>query len=406
MPDKITLAHGSGGKASHDLVKDLFVKSFGGPKLTAMEDCALFEVGGARLAFSTDSFVVDPIFFPGGDIGTLAVHGTVNDLAMCGARPLALSAGFILEEGLAVEELKRLALSMRDAAAQVPVDLVTGDTKVVDRGKGDGVFINTSGIGVVEQGIDVAPQRACPGDVVMVSGTIADHGMAILAAREELGLGSTLRSDAASLWDMVSRVLPAAGSQLHVMRDPTRGGVASALNEIAVAAGVGMELDEKALPVRDDVRGACELLGLDPLYVANEGKCLLVLAEEVAGPVLDILHGHPLGRNAVVLGRVVAETPGKVWRASARTFPGTRSSRPTAIAARALRMLCRPGMGRSKRRRSLPRTMNSHLCPPSIGKIDVAWMSALGPKRPRIALTSETLKSRRSCGHSWRPSKG
>jgi hydrogenase expression/formation protein HypE len=311
--DKVRMAHGGGGRMSQRLIEDVFLAAFSNPILDGLHDGAILEVNGSRLAFTTDSFVVRPRFFPGGDIGSLSVHGTVNDLAMCGARPLALSAGFILEEGLPVEELKRLVGSMRDAAARVPVDLVTGDTKVVDRGKGDGVFINTSGIGVVEPGIDVAPDRACPGDVVIVSGTIADHGMAILAAREGLGLGSSLTSDAASLWGMVSRVLPVAGAQLHVMRDPTRGGVASALNEIAAAAGVGMDLDEKALPVRDEVRGACELLGMDPLYVANEGKCLLVVAEEVAGRVLEILHGHPLGRDAVVLGRVTGEMPGTVW---------------------------------------------------------------------------------------------
>jgi hydrogenase expression/formation protein HypE len=311
--DKVRMAHGGGGRMSQRLVEDVFLSAFSNPILDELHDGAILEVNGGRLAFTTDSFVVRPRFFPGGDIGSLAVHGTVNDLAMCGARPLALSAGFILEEGLSIDELKRVAASMQEAAASVPVHLVTSDTKVVDRGKGDGVFINTSGIGLVEPGIQVAPDRARPGDVVIVSGTIADHGMAILAAREGLGLGSTLMSDAASLWNMVLQVLPVAGRDLHVMRDPTRGGVASALNEIAKAAGVGMELDEKVVPVRDEVRGACELLGMDPLYVANEGKCLLVVSEDVADKVLQTLHEHPLGRDAVVLGRVTSETPGTVW---------------------------------------------------------------------------------------------
>jgi len=316
----VQLAHGGGGRLSQRLVEELFLPAFANPALAALHDGALLEVAGARLAFSTDSYVVRPLFFPGGDIGSLAVHGTVNDLSMCGARPLALSAGFILEEGFPMADLERVVASMREAAAAAEVAIVTGDTKVVDRGKGDGVYINTAGIGLVPPGITIDPRRAAPGDVVLVSGTLADHGIAVLSVREGLRFETALTSDSAPLHGLVAAVL-AAGADVHVLRDPTRGGVASALNEIAAAAGVGIELDEARLPVREAVRGACELLGFDPLYVANEGKLIAIVAPEQAEPALQALRAHPLGREAAIIGRVSAERPGRVVL---RTTLGTR----------------------------------------------------------------------------------
>jgi len=308
----VQLAHGGGGRLSQRLVEELFLPAFANPALSALHDGALLEVAGARLAFSTDSYVVRPLFFPGGDIGSLAVHGTVNDLSMCGARPLALSAGFILEEGLPLAELERIVASMQAAAAAADVAIVTGDTKVVDRGKGDGVYVNTAGIGLVPAGIEIDPRRAAPGDVVLVSGTLADHGIAVLSVREGLRFETALTSDSAPLHGLVAAVLAAAGAAVHVLRDPTRGGVASALNEIAAAAGVGVELDEASLPVREAVRGACELLGFDPLYVANEGKCLALVAPAAAERALAAMRAHPCGRDAAVIGQVVAGPPGRV----------------------------------------------------------------------------------------------
>ncbi len=308
----VQLAHGGGGRLSQRLVEELFLPAFANPALAALHDGALLEVAGARLAFSTDSYVVRPLFFPGGDIGSLAVHGTVNDLSMCGARPLALSAGFILEEGLPLAELERIVASMRAAAAAADVAIVTGDTKVVDRGKGDGVYVNTAGIGLVPAGIEIDPRRAAPGDVVLVSGTLADHGIAVLSVREGLRFETALTSDSAPLNGLVAAVLAAAGAAVHVLRDPTRGGVASALNEIAAAADVGIELDEASLPVREAVRGACELLGFDPLYVANEGKCLALVAPAAAERALAAMRAHPFGRDAAVIGQVVAAPPGRV----------------------------------------------------------------------------------------------
>lgn len=278
----VTLAHGDGGRLTQGLIERLFLPEFDNPALRGLHDGALLDVGGARLAFSTDSFVVHPLFFPGGDIGCLAVHGTVNDLSMCGARPLALSAGFIVEEGLPMEDLQRVTRSMRDAAAEAGVSIVTGDTKVVDRGKGDGLFINTAGVGVVNPGVDISPSRAAAGDVVIVSGPIADHGVAILSVREGLEFETALESDTASLVDLVQSILQIAPGSIHVLRDPTRGGVGVTLNEIAGQAQLGIRLDERAIPVREEVRGACEILGLDPLYVANEGKCLVIVARDAA----------------------------------------------------------------------------------------------------------------------------
>jgi hydrogenase expression/formation protein HypE len=299
------MAHGGGGRKSQRLIERVFLEAFRNPVLEPLGDGAVLRPGAERLAFSTDSFVVRPLFFPGGDIGSLAVHGTVNDLAMCGARPVALSAGFILEEGLPTEDLVRIAESMRRAADEAGVSIVTGDTKVVERGKGDGIFVNTAGLGAIPDGIDVGAHRIAPGDRLLVNGTIADHGVAILSVREGLEFETTIESDSASLAGLVGALLEAVGDGVHAMRDPTRGGVASSLNELAAAAGVGFVLEERALPVREEVRGACEIFGLDPLYVANEGKCLIVVDDARAEAALEVLRSHPLGRDAVEIGRAV-----------------------------------------------------------------------------------------------------
>lgn len=308
----VTMGHGGGGRLTQMLIERMLLPAFGNPALDALHDGARLEAGGARLAFSTDSYVISPLFFPGGDIGSLAIHGTVNDLAMCGARPIALSAGLILEEGLPMETLWRVVLSMRDAAAAAGVPVVTGDTKVVDRGKGDGVFINTSGVGLIAAGIEIDPRRAAPGDVVIVSGPVANHGIAIMSVREGLEFETALESDSAALHTVVGALLDAVGGAAHVLRDPTRGGVASALNEIAQAARVGISLDETAIPLDEEVRGACEILGLDPLYVANEGKFLAIVAREAAEEGLAALRAHPLGARAAIVGQVTAEHPGAV----------------------------------------------------------------------------------------------
>ena len=317
----VTLAHGGGGRLSQMLIERMLLPAFANPQLASLHDGALLEVNGARLAFSTDSFVISPLFFPGGDIGSLAVHGTVNDLAMCGAQPLALSAGFVLEEGLPMEDLWRVVQSMQAAAQDVGVPIVTGDTKVVDRGKGDGIYINTSGIGVVPPGVQIDPQRARPGDLVLLSGAIAVHGIAIMSVREGLAFETELRSDSAPLHRMVNAMLAAGGEHVHVLRDPTRG-VASALNEIAKSARFGIRLHETSIPVWDEVRGACEILGLDPLYVANEGKCLVIVAPAAAEAVLAAMQADPLGREAAVVGEVVADHPGRVMLRS--RIGGTR----------------------------------------------------------------------------------
>jgi hydrogenase expression/formation protein HypE len=312
----VLLAHGGGGRMTQMLIERMFLHSFANPALARLHDGAVLDLQGARLAFSTDSFVISPLFFPGGDIGSLAVHGTVNDLAMCGARPIGLSAGFILEEGLPMEDLWRIVQSMQGAAAAVGVPIVTGDTKVVDRGKGDGVFINTTGIGLVPTGIEIAPRRAQPRDKVVVSGDIAAHGIAIMSIREGLEFGTTITSDSAALHELVAHILDAGGENVHVLRDPTRGGVASALNEIAAQAGRGIRLDERTIPITEEVRGACEFLGLDPLYVANEGKCLAIVTPDTAEAVVEAMRLHPLGRSAAIIGEVVAEHPGKVFMRS------------------------------------------------------------------------------------------
>lgn len=308
---RILLGHGSGGTLTAQLIERVFLPAFGNPILERLDDQALLELPGTRLAFTTDSYVVTPLFFPGGDIGRLAVNGTVNDLAMSGARPLYLSAGFILEEGLEIEALGRIVASMRDAARQAGVQIVSGDTKVVGKGSGDKVFINTSGIGVVPPGVAIAADRARPGDAVLLSGTLGDHGMAIMTLRESLGLEATIASDTAPLHGLVATMLEAC-PDLHALRDPTRGGVATTLHEIAQRARVGIEIDEDAVPVRDEVRGACEILGFDPLYVANEGKLVAVVPGVAAEAVLSAMRGHPLGRGAVRLGTLNDVHPGRV----------------------------------------------------------------------------------------------
>jgi hydrogenase expression/formation protein HypE len=314
---QIVMGHGSGGKLSAELIDKVFVSSFRNPTLERMDDQAALNIDGARLAFTTDSFVVTPIFFPGGDIGTLAVNGTVNDLAMGGAKPLYLAAAFILEEGLATEELRRVVESMRVAADKAGVQLVAGDTKVVDRGKGDKLFITTTGIGVFDRATQISADRARPGDKVILSGTIGDHGITILSQRESLEFEGALQSDCAALNGLVSEMLNEAQDAgdleaIRCMRDPTRGGVATTLNEIAGQSHVGIALQENAIPVRDAVRGACEVLGLDPLYVANEGKLVAIVAAEIADRVVARMRSHPLGEDAVVIGEVVTRHEGMV----------------------------------------------------------------------------------------------
>ena len=303
--EKIVLGHGSGGRLSAELLRDVFLPLFANPVLNRLDDQAIVEIGGARVAFTTDSFVVQPLFFPGGDIGSLAVHGTVNDLAMGGARPLFLSAGFILEEGFPTEALRRIAASMAQAAAAAGVSIVTGDTKVVERGKGDGLFINTTGIGIVPEGVRLSASQAKPGDRVLLSGSIGDHGIAILAKREGLEFDTEILSDSAALHNLAARMLGAAHpGAIRCMRDPTRGGVSSSLNEIAEQSSVNIEIEETSIPVREEVKGACELLGLDPLYVANEGKLLAIVAPDSAARILAAMRSDPLGAGAAIIGTV------------------------------------------------------------------------------------------------------
>ncbi len=310
--DTIQLAHGSGGALTHDLVSKLFVRVFDNPALKRQDDHALLEVGGNKFAFSTDSYVVDPIFFPGGDIGELAVNGTINDLCMGGGRPLFLSAGFIIEEGLAIAELGKVVLSMKAAADKAGVVIVTGDTKVVHKGKGDKMFINTSGIAVIEHGYRIDGENLQPGDKIIISGTIADHGIAVMATREGLSLQTPVESDTVALNGLVECIVKTGGAAVHAMRDPTRGGVAATLNELAGSSKVGIRLVEDSLPVRPAVAGACEILGLDPLYIANEGKLLVSVAGEKAEAVLSAMKKHEHGHEAAVIGEVSAEKPGMV----------------------------------------------------------------------------------------------
>lgn len=308
---EIVLGHGSGGKLTHQLIQKMILPQFKNQFLEPLHDGAVLSVRGARIAFTTDSYVVNPIVFPGGGIGDLAVNGTVNDLAMCGARPLYLSAGFIIEEGFSMEDLWNVILSMQKAATAAGVQLVTGDTKVVDRGKGDKIFINTSGIGTVDQEVNIGPGRAAIGDAVILSGPIAAHGITIMSVREGLEFETHIESDTAPLNGLVAAML-AATKDIHVLRDPTRGGIASALCEVAESAQVGVSLLEERIPVMDDVKGACEILGLDPLYVANEGRLIAFVAQDQAGDVLDAMRSDPHGRDAVVIGTVVRDHPGFV----------------------------------------------------------------------------------------------
>jgi hydrogenase expression/formation protein HypE len=325
LDEQITLSHGAGGKSSHDLVDALLLRELRNPLLEPLGDSALLGAGDdsdAKLAFTTDSFVVKPLFFPGGDIGELAVNGTVNDLAMAGARPLALSCGLIIEEGLPVAELERIVSSMAEAARAAGVVIATGDTKVVERGKGDGVYINTSGVGAVEHVLELSPASIRPGDRVIVSGSIGDHGMAIMVARGELALEVDLASDTAPLYELSAALLDAAGEGVRCMRDPTRGGLATVLTELALAAEVGITIEESALPIRAEVNGACEILGIDPMYVANEGKVVAVVSPEAAEAALEALRAHPLGAEAAIVAEVVDEPPGLVLLET--SFGGSR----------------------------------------------------------------------------------
>ncbi|MGE2734090.1 hydrogenase expression/formation protein HypE [Mycolicibacterium vaccae] len=317
----IVMGHGGGGAMSGELVEHLFLPAFGPAADAAMGDSAIVDLGGARLAFSTDSFVVKPLVFPGGTIGDLAVNGTVNDLAMAGATPAVLSTAFILEEGTPLDELAHVARAVGSAAMAAGVKLVTGDTKVVDSGHGDGVYLNTAGIGLVDARTEIGPQRAAPGDVVLVSGDIGLHGVAVLSCREGLEFATTVTSDTAALHGLVAAMVD-TGADIHTLRDPTRGGVAATLNEIARTAHVGISVDERALPIPGEVRDACSMLGLDPLYVANEGKLVAFVGARDADAVLAAMRAHPLGARAAVIGTCVADHPGMVVARTA--LGGTR----------------------------------------------------------------------------------
>jgi hydrogenase expression/formation protein HypE len=310
---RVLLAHGSGGELSHELIRDVFLRAFSNPLLAQMGDSAVLnELPPGRVALTTDSYVVQPLFFPGGDIGELAVCGTINDLAVMGARPLYLSAGFILEEGLPMLDLERIVASMAATAREAGVQIVTGDTKVVDRGAADGLFINTAGVGVIPPDIDLGPHRVQPGDVILVNGTVGDHGMAVMMQREGLAFGSSLESDTSPLNGLIEALLTALPDEVHWMRDATRGGLATVLNEWAEVAGIGIALTEAQIPVREEVRAACEFLGLDPLYAANEGKVVIAVARASAEAAVAILRSHPLGQQAAAIGRMTAAHRGRV----------------------------------------------------------------------------------------------
>ena len=317
----VTLAHGSGGKATQALVEGLFLEELGNPLLAPLSDSAILDLNGSRLAFTTDSYVVKPLFFPGGDIGELAVNGTVNDLAVTGARPLALSAGFVIEEGFPIADLRRIAASMGQAAAAAGVPVATGDTKVVERGNADGLYLTTAGIGVVRPGVALGPERIRPGDRVLVSGTLGDHGMAVMVARGDLQLEVDLQSDTAPVHELAAALLD-LGDALRWMRDPTRGGLATALNELAQQARAAVSLDETSLPLRQAVIGTCEILGIDPLYVASEGRLVAVVAADAADGALARLRSHALGTDAAIVGEVLAEPEGFVLLQT--SFGGSR----------------------------------------------------------------------------------
>ncbi|MET3998240.1 hydrogenase expression/formation protein HypE [Marinobacterium sp. MBR-109] len=303
---KVEMAHGGGGRAMAQLISHLFARAFDNEWLAQGNDQAQLSLPAGRLAFASDSHVVSPLFFPGGDIGSLAVHGTINDLAMCGARPHALSVGFILEEGFPLVELARIVESMAQASREANVPIVTGDTKVVERGKGDGVFINTSGVGIVPEGLDLSGDRARPGDCILLSGSVGDHGACILTQRESLGFAADIRSDSCAL-HRLTQAMVAQVPQLRCMRDPTRGGLGNTLNELAQQSGVGMQLEEAAIPVIQPVQAVCELLGLDPLYLANEGKLIAICPPEQAPMLLDLMRAHPEGQAAAIIGTVTAD---------------------------------------------------------------------------------------------------
>ena len=308
---QVMLAHGGGGKLMHQLIQKMFLSAFENPQLAIQHDGAVFSTKDGKMAFSTDSYVIHPLFFPGGDIGSLAVHGTVNDLAMCGARPLYLSAGFILEEGLPMETLWQIVQSMQKAARHAGVQIVTGDTKVVDKGKGDGIFINTAGVGIIEHDLQIDPTQVQAGDVILISGDIGRHGIAIMAVREGLEFETTIESDSAPVADVIMQLLD-AGIRIHCLRDLTRGGLASALIEIAESSQLQLHIEETVVPVRQDVRGACEILGLDPLYVANEGRFIAIVDARNAEKALSIMKAHPTAAGAAIIGGVKDESPGMV----------------------------------------------------------------------------------------------
>jgi hydrogenase expression/formation protein HypE len=307
---QVLLAHGGGGTLMHGLIEKMFMSEFKNPSLEARHDSAVLNLGTKKIAFTTDSYVVSPLFFPGGDIGSLAVHGTVNDLSMSGAKPLYISAGFIIEEGLPMETLWRVVQSIQEAAKKARVEIVTGDTKVVDKGKGDGIFINTAGIGIIEHDLVINPSSVKQGDAVIVSGDIGRHGIAIMAKREGLEFETTIESDSAPLNDIVQKLLK-SGVEIHCMRDLTRGGLASALVEIAEASNLNINIVESEIPVREDVQGACEILGFDPLYVANEGRFIVILPEKDAKEALDIMKKSEHGQGSKIIGKVTGENKGK-----------------------------------------------------------------------------------------------
>ncbi len=309
--DRVMMAHGGGGKLMHSLIENYIFRELQNDILAQGHDGAVFPVSAERMAFTTDSYVINPLFFPGGNIGDLAVNGTVNDLVCCGARPLYLSLAFIIEEGLLLKDLAAIITSLREAAAKAGVKIVTGDTKVVEKGKGDGIFINTAGVGELIPGLEISPRRCRPGDKVIINGKIAEHGIAVLGKREGLKFETEIMSDSASLNLMMEEVYKACRN-IHVVRDPTRGGLASSLNEIASASGTGISLFEEAIPLSESVKGACELLGFDPLYVANEGKVLVILPEEESARALDIMKKYPEGRDSAVIGEVTEKPSGRV----------------------------------------------------------------------------------------------
>ncbi|MFH1675863.1 MAG: hydrogenase expression/formation protein HypE, partial [bacterium] len=310
--ERVTLAHGHGGLASHKLINDSFLPLFSSPELDPLDDAAIADLESGKIAFSTDSFVVQPLFFPGGDIGKLAVAGTVNDLAVMGAKPVLLSVAFIIEEGFPLYDLERINRSIAETSRDAGVRVATGDTKVVPKGAADGLFVNTTGIGIRFPGVSVSGSFARVGQAVLLTGPAGDHGAAIICARNELGIEGDIKSDCRPLWDLISVLLDKLGSAITVMRDPTRGGVATTLNEISRASGVGIEIDENAIPVRPSTRAVCEILGFDPLYLANEGAALIILDDDKANSALEIIHAHPAGKFAVKIGEISDNLDGKV----------------------------------------------------------------------------------------------